>query len=371
MIRTATSILNDLVTAMPVGVRHALVEVVDGVPSVHAGHGQFVPVINDAAGGVSYWRADGAAPVTDISGSAGCANAVRVSMPVALIGFVRRDQCDDMEAVLQAAVIQLRGALKPLRNSITGVFGASIGSVSIGVDVVRTSEIKDFLVPASLAVLSMRFVLSIDGADDCLAGACTPGDPVCTLIQGLRWNRIEMCLTQQQTDDAINSLCGGGGPRDPFTITINGPSNVFADVDDPCGESLNITVSNTDGDLVGSEVDGSWQIGNAMVLRDGVPYGSVEAEGSIDVPSDCSPCPPTKLRLQFAQYSNEVQFDFDAASAGTYGAPTDDGSSGTITWSMNGGAFGAWPGDTAFANGDYVSARRTTTSAIGWAQITQ
>ena len=290
MIRLAASLLNDLVTAMPVGVRHALVEVVDGVPSSHAGHGQFVPVINDAAGGVSYWRSDGAASVTDISDGAGCVNAVRVSMPIALIGFVRRDQCDDMEGVLQAAVIQLRAALRPMRGAIAGAFGASIGGVSIGVDVVRTNEVKGFNVPSSLAVLSMRFVLSIDGSDACLVNACAPGDPICLLIQGLKWNRIERCLTPQQTEDAVESLCSGGGPCAPFTITINGPENEFAVIANPCGESFNVPVSNTEGDLVGGEVDGAWRIGDAIVFRDGVPFGSVAAEGNIDVPSDCAPC---------------------------------------------------------------------------------
>ena len=56
MIRRITSILNESVTAIPVGERVPFAEVIDGVPSVHAGGGQFVPVINDNAGGVSYWR---------------------------------------------------------------------------------------------------------------------------------------------------------------------------------------------------------------------------------------------------------------------------------------------------------------------------
>ena len=248
MIRTATSVLNELVTAMRVGKRHGLVEVLDGVPSAHAGNGQFVPVINDSAGGVSYWRSDGAASIADISAATGCANAVRVSMPMALIGFVRRDQCDDMEAVLQAAVIQLRAGLRPLRNSIAGVFSTGIGSVSMGVDVVRTSEITDFVVPTSLAVLSMRFTLTVDGSDDCLADACTPGDPICALIQGLRWSRIEGCLTPTQREQAIESLCDGGGPCDPIDIQLNGVSVVAPE----CGDTIDIPVLNTLGTPVGS-----------------------------------------------------------------------------------------------------------------------
>lgn len=106
---------------------------------------------------------------------------------------------------------------------------------------------------------------------------------------------VEVVGAEAEPPAPTDPCAGSGGDcDDPFTVTINGPSNVFAEVDDPCGGDFNVPVNNTDGDLVGSEVDGAWQIGNALVLRDGQPYGSVKAEGSIDVPSD-SDCPPTTV----------------------------------------------------------------------------
>jgi hypothetical protein len=77
------------------------------------------------------------------------------------------------------------------------------------------------------------------------------------------------------------------------------------------------------------------------------------------------------IRLQFQPYANEARYDITAADAGTYNNPTDDGGSGTVTWSINGGAFAAWPGATALVATDYIIAKRTTASALGWAQIEQ
>jgi hypothetical protein len=87
--------------------------------------------------------------------------------------------------------------------------------------------------------------------------------------------------------------------------------------------------------------------------------------------SECPAGGVDTIRLQFQAFTDEIRFDIDASTAGTYVTASDDGSSGTVTWSINGGAFAAWPGATALVNGDYIRARRTTLGAIGWAQIVQ
>ena len=284
MIRRITSILNEAVLAMPVGRRIPFAEIVDGVPSTHAGNGQFVPIINDAAGGVSYWRANGAQQVTQLDPTALCGDAVRVSVPIALVAFVRRGQCDAPDELLNSAAHQVRASLKAVRTSIQGAFGASVSGLSLGVDVARTSEVKDFAVPSSIVVLTLSMVVHIDASPDCLERCGEPYDLTCAVISNASNAKVVACLGPER----VAEICDGGGPCEPFTITVNGPGNVFTVIEDPCGESFNVPVSNTEGDLVGGPVDGAWQIGNATVLRDGVPYGEVTAEGSIDVLSDCS-----------------------------------------------------------------------------------
>ena len=223
MIRGITSILNEAVTALPVGVRVPFAEVIDGVPSRHAGGGQFVPVINDAAGGVSYWRANGTQQVTQLDATAACGDAVRVSVPVALVGFVRREQCDAPDALLNAAAHQIRASLRAVRDSIQGAFAVNVTGLSMGVDIARTNEVRDFVVPSSLVVLTMSFVIHVDASSICLDQCGEPYDLTCKVIERASNAKVEECLGP----DRIAEICGGGGPCADVTIrTTDGSTTV-------------------------------------------------------------------------------------------------------------------------------------------------
>lgn len=54
--------------------------------------------------------------------------------------------------------------------------------------------------------------------------------------------------------------------------------------------------------------------------------------------------------------------------AGTYNAYTQDGASGTITYSKNGGAFTALSGTIVLAISDTIQVKRTTITAAGWSR---
>jgi len=60
----------------------------------------------------------------------------------------------------------------------------------------------------------------------------------------------------------------------------------------------------------------------------------------------------------------------DADSAGTYTSITDDGSSGSITLSKNGGAFAAFSSPLALVATDTLVAKRTVDSAVGFFKLT-
>jgi len=60
----------------------------------------------------------------------------------------------------------------------------------------------------------------------------------------------------------------------------------------------------------------------------------------------------------------------DADNEGTFTSTSDDGSSGTITYNVNGAGFAAFSNPTALAIGNTIAAKRTTDSAAGFAKIT-
>jgi hypothetical protein len=60
----------------------------------------------------------------------------------------------------------------------------------------------------------------------------------------------------------------------------------------------------------------------------------------------------------------------DADSAGTYTSISDDGSSGSITLSKNGGAFAAFSSPLALVATDTLTVKRTVDTAAGFFKIT-
>ena len=60
----------------------------------------------------------------------------------------------------------------------------------------------------------------------------------------------------------------------------------------------------------------------------------------------------------------------DTDNEGTFTSTSDDGSSGTITYNVNGAGFAAFSNPTALAIGNTIAAKRTTDSAAGFAKIT-
>lgn len=323
MIRRITSILNESVTAIPVGQRVPFAEVIGGVPSVHAGGGQFVPVINDNAGGVSYWRANGAQQVQQLDRLAACGDAVRVSVPVALVAFVRREQCDAPDALLNSAAHQINASLRSIRDSMQGAFAVNVSSMTLGIDLARTNEIKDFVVPSSLAVLTLAAVIHIDATPSCLEQCGDPYDLVCAVIDGASNAKVVDCLGP----DRVAEICDIPPPEAcPLTWTVrDGEGNILASgtVTDPCltpvldvevdcaGECapLTWTLVNTDDDPLdsGSVTDPCGAAlpliaPDATVTRDGSPFGAVPSGGTIDVPSDC-PCDPLTITINGSDFT--------------------------------------------------------------------
>jgi hypothetical protein len=139
----------------------------------------------------------------------------------------------------------------------------------------------------------------------------------------------------------ISQYCGGNTePCADLTIAINGTT--YGTVADPCGATAPVNVHDSNGNDVGSLVSGAWVVPNDVFLR------FLFATGD----------------------DTSLTHIVDADSAGTYTAITNDGSSGIITVSINGGAFGAFANPTALVATNTIAVKRTTFSAAGWVKLT-
>lgn len=65
-----------------------------------------------------------------------------------------------------------------------------------------------------------------------------------------------------------------------------------------------------------------------------------------------------------------IQITIDSDNAGTYTLQTDDGSSGSITFSVNGGGYAAFSSPFVLNAGDTLDVKRTVTTGQGWYKIT-
>jgi hypothetical protein len=151
------------------------------------------------------------------------------------------------------------------------------------------------------------------------------------------WSATSVTVEQA----TIGAYCGGDEvPCADLTVAINGTT--YGTVADPCGATAAVNVHDSNGNDVGSLVSGAWVVPNNVFLR------FLFATGD----------------------DTSLTHIVDADSAGTYTTITDDGGSGTITVSINGGAFGAFSNPTTLVATNTIAVKRTTYSAAGWVKIT-
>jgi hypothetical protein len=173
------------------------------------------------------------------------------------------------------------------------------------------------------------------------------------------------------------------------TVNVNG---VFME-NIPSGDTENIEVrQETGATLVGSKQGQYWRVDDATVANSDASYSAtVAAEGSLVLPditftdSDGTTssvpsvqnltCTP-QVKSLFIKFGFEATNDetgtltIDSDNAGTFTSTSDDGSSGDITYNVNGGGFAAFVNPTALSIGDTIAAKRTITTGAGFAKIT-
>jgi len=128
-------------------------------------------------------------------------------------------------------------------------------------------------------------------------------------------------------------------PAPDSTITINSAS--FSPY--PSGATSNILVKDGTGTQVGSKVGSEWIVPtNDKTLI---------------------------YEFNFQISTTDIIATVTADMAGTFTATTNDGSSGTITFSKNGGAFAAFSSPLVLASTDTIAVKRTTSTGSGWVKI--
>jgi hypothetical protein len=102
-----------------------------------------------------------------------------------------------------------------------------------------------------------------------------------------------------------------------------------------------------------------------------------DSDGSTSsVPSNQNVTCTPQVKALFVKFGFELGNDetgvltIDADNAGTFTTTSDDGSSGTITYNVNGAGFAAFVNPTALGIGDTIAAKRTIFADSGYAKIT-
>lgn len=129
------------------------------------------------------------------------------------------------------------------------------------------------------------------------------------------------------------------------------------------------TYQNSNGSFIVSiDVDTTYTAADITVTdSDGSTFTAPANEDVTCTPSTND----TFLRFVFASgVADMPQITIDSDSAGTYTTDSDDGSSGTITISINGGAYGAFSPPLVLADTDTIDVRRTVTTADGFYKLT-
>ena len=174
------------------------------------------------------------------------------------------------------------------------------------------------------------------------------GTPVGSLVSG-NWvvtascpNASAVLKNSAGTTISTTSIASGASANitaPDSTITINSASfSTYVS-----GATSNILVKDGTGTQVGSKVGSEWIVPtNDKTLI---------------------------FEFNFQSATTDIIATVTSDMAGTFTSTTNDGSSGTITFSKNGGSFVAFSSPLVLASTDTIAVKRTTSTALGWVKI--
>jgi len=155
-------------------------------------------------------------------------------------------------------------------------------------------------------------------------------------------NSADAVVSYHEVDDP------GVAPDATIQLKDSSGTNIGSPVGVPSGTSANITAP-----------DGTVTVRNLNGTALGSP--SVKSNGTANYTA------PIPMKMGWgAGDADTLEWTVTDAEAGTYNSYTQDGGSGTITYSKNGGSYTALSGTITLAVGNTIKVRRTTTTNAGY-----
>ena len=352
-------------------------------PKQYCSNGEWMNVSNiDKYNGLSYWRKSGEIAQAEVTtGNVSCDKYLSIEVPLTLVVAVPRSKMIDnnytSDSIASIITKQLWQSSATLKTNLTARrVNISVASYDTRSEDVFSTEFKN-VVPNNIdfkyAYLSLSVNVLVEIKASCIINECADVDDCTNLLASLTASEKITCilpsynfadtnvldnLTAQQEIDLIAALCTAAADA-----TVNVNSTLYSVV--ASGGTLNVPVQNSAATLLGTV-----NAGVSVVIPDKT---FTDSDGSISplvqgVDYTCQ----AQIQTVFlkgiwgAGISTLPTLTIDADNAGTYTSESSDGSSGTLTYSINGGGFAAFSNPTVLSVSDTIIAKRTVTTAVGY-----
>lgn len=154
------------------------------------------------------------------------------------------------------------------------------------------------------------------------------------------------------------------------------PSNTSADIEAPDGD---ITLQNSAGTTLGLT---SVKSGGALIIVESDATAVVKDQNGNTLDTEAIPAGASEDIVITLPQAIDVVFNpiaigndtsglwTNAGTTATFTSISDDGASGTITVSVNGGSYAAFANPTVITNGQTLQVKRTVTTGVGTVTVT-
>jgi hypothetical protein len=278
------------------------------------------------------------------------------------------------------------GGTLTLPDSQINVNGIDEGNVvSVKLIDVNINDGVDIVVPTSVGLVANTLTITI------------PGGEVDVEINGAPYDTV----TAPSTLDipVINSAATPVGTINVLDVEIGDSSVAITDSAATLLHTVAVVAEGTNSQVISDATvensdasysvnvlaEGSLTLPDSQINVNSVDRGDVVSVKTIDVNTNIVPSSvglvgntltitlPKEVFIKglFKSGSDTMEtLTIDAESAGTFTSITDDGGSGSITLSKNGGSFAAFSNPLVLANTDTLVVKRTTTTSAGFFKLT-
>lgn len=152
---------------LPVQTKYGIAQIIEGVPSVHVGNGQWKPIAIDSDGAWSYFRIIGQTQVQSADIGEPCAG-IGMTMTLRYVALLERSACGELPDALVGVTGDIRGSSRAIRTAI-GATKVDFTSIRFGIDEVAKQEFsKEPKIPLQRVLVNLDMTVYITGNESCL-----------------------------------------------------------------------------------------------------------------------------------------------------------------------------------------------------------